>query len=98
MNVMERHCVSTEKNSLMNSLGKLQATVSLCEELEGLSEKLIDKFKRTENDPKPMCDKTLAKQPTSPDIIDLFNITNERMSNILNRVGNNIETIVNLID
>lgn len=91
-------CQPTAKKTLMNAVERLNATANRFDELARLSEKLVDKFERTED----MVKKTevLDKECKSsqPDIIDLFNGINNRLDLLLNRIGSNVEKVVNMID
>lgn len=91
-------CQPTAKKSLMNAVERLNATANRFDELARLSEKLVDKFERTEDMVKKA--EVLDKECKSsqPDIIDLFNGINSRLDLLLNRIGSNVEKVVNMID
>lgn len=87
------------KKTLMNAVDRLATTADRFEELARLSEKLVDKFERTEDMPKKtggVVDKELKS--SQPDIIDLFNGINSRLDILLNRIGSNVEKVVGMID
>ena len=89
----------TAKKSLMNAVERLNATANRFDELSKLSERLVAKFERTEDMPcetEIMGDKECKN--SQPDIIDLFNGINNRLDNLLNKIGNNVERVVNMID
>lgn len=89
------------KKTLINAVEKLNATVIRFDELAILSEKLVAKFERTEDMPRKTeikGDKEYDKALQPPDIIDLFNGINSRLDNLLNKIGSNVEKIVNMID
>jgi hypothetical protein len=87
------------KKSLTNSLGRLQNKADRLSELERLSERLYDKMLRTEDMPKKemanIGDKLKSSQP---DIIDMFNDVDDRFENLMNRIGNNIDRVIAMID
>lgn len=91
----------TAKKTLMNAVERLNATANRFDELSKLSERLVAKFERTEDMP---CKKTEimegeeCKNSSQPDIIDLFNGINNRLDILLNKIGNNVERVINMID
>ena len=92
-------CQPPAKKTLMNAVERLNATANRFDELSNLSERLIAKFERTEDLPcktEIMGDKELTN--SQPDIIDLFNDINNRLDNLLNKIGINVERVVNMID
>lgn len=92
-------CQPTAKKTLMNAAERLNATANRFDELSKLSERLVAKFERTEDDPckiEMMGDVECKNQ--QPDIIDLFNGINNRLDNLLNKIGSNVERVVNMID
>ena len=95
-------CQPTAKKTLMNAVERLNATANRFDELSKLSESMVAKFERTEDMPcktETMGDKECKNlQPDKPDIIDLFNGINNRLDNLLNKIGNNVERVVNMID
>ena len=89
----------TAKKTLMNAVDRLNVTANRFDELSKLSERLVAKFERTEDDPcknEIMGDKECKN--SQPDIIDLFNGIDNRLDNLLNKIGNNVERVVNMID
>ena len=92
-------CQPTTKKTLMNAVERLNATANRFDELSKLSERLVAKFERTEDDPcktEMMGDKECKN--SQPDIIDLFNGVNNRLDNLLNKIGSNVEKVVDMID
>ena len=92
-------CQPTAKKTLMNAVERLNDTANRFDELSKLSERLVAKFERTEEVPcntEIMGDKECKN--LQPDIIDLFNGINNRLDNLLNKIGNNVERVVNMID
>ena len=92
-------CQPTAKKTLMNAVERLNATANRFDELSKLSESMVAKFERTEDMPCKtaiMGDKECKN--LQPDIIDLFNGINNRLDNLLNKIGNNVEKVVNMID
>ena len=92
-------CQPTAKKTLMNAVDRLNATANRFDELSKLSERLVAKFERTEDEPcktEIMGDKECKN--SQPDIIDLFNSVDNRLDNLLNKIGNNVERVVNMID
>ena len=92
-------CQPTAKKTLMNAVERLNATANRFDELSKFSERLVAKFERTEDDPckNEMMGDEECKNP-QPDIIDLFNGINNRLDNLLNKIGRNVERVVNMID
>jgi len=91
-------CQPTAKKTLMNAVERLNATAIRFDALSNLSERLVAKFERTEDMPcktEIMEDKECKN--SQPDIIDLFNGINDRLDNLLNKIGNNVERVVNMI-
>jgi len=92
-------CQPTAKKTLMNAVERLNATAIRFDALSNLSERLVAKFERTEDMPcktEIMEDKECKN--SQPDIIDLFNGINDRLDNLLNKIGRNVERVVNMID
>ena len=97
MNDLE--CQPIVKKTLMNAVERLNATADRFDELSKLSERMVAKFERTEDMPckgEIMGDKECER--SKPDIIDLFNGINNRLDNLLNKIGSNVERVVNMID
>ena len=92
-------CQPTAKKTLMNAVERLNATANRFDELSKLSETLVAKFERTEDMPcKPEVMGDKECKILQPDIIDLFNGINNRLDNLLNQIGSNVERVVNMID
>ena len=92
-------CQPTAKKTLINAVERLNATANSFDELLKLSETLVAKFERTEDMPRKtelMGDKECTS--SQPDIIDLFNGINNRLDNLLNKIGSNVERVINMID
>ena len=92
-------CQTTAKKTLMNAVERLNVTANRFDELSKLSERLVAKFERTEDMPcntEIMGDKECKN--SQPDIIDLFDGIDNRLDNLLNKIGNNVERVVNMID
>ena len=92
-------CQPTAKKTLMNAVERLNATANRFDELSKLSERLVAKFERTEDMP---CKTDIMGdeecKSSQLDIIDLFNGINNRLDNLLNQIGSNVERVVNMID
>ena len=92
-------CQPTTKKTLMTAVERLNATANRFDELSKLSERLVAKFERTEDMPcKPEVMGDKECKILQPDIIDLFNGINNRLDNLLNKIGDNVERVVNMID
>ena len=92
-------CQPTAKKTLINAVERLNATANRFDELSKLSERLVAKFERTEDEQcktEMMGDKECKN--SQPDIIDLFNGINNRLDNLLNKIGSNVERVVDMID
>ena len=92
-------CQPTAKKTLMNAVERLNATANRFDELSKLSERLVEKFERTEDMP---CKNEMMGnkecESSQPDIIDLFNDIDDRLNYLLNKIGSNVEKVVNMID
>lgn len=83
----------------MNSVDLLNATANRFDELSKLSERMVAKFERTEDMPcKAEIMGNKEREHSKADIIDLFNDINNRLNNLLNKIGVNVERVVNMID
>lgn len=92
-------CQSTAKKTLMGAVERLNATANGFDDLSKLSERLVAKFERTEDMPcKTELMGNMECKGSQPDIIDLFNGINNRLDNLLNKIGSNVEKVVNMID
>ena len=92
-------CQPTAKKTLMNAVDRLHDTANRFDELSKLSERLVAKFERTEAvqcKTETTGDKECKN--SQPDIIDLFIGINNRLDNLLNKIGNNVERVANMID
>ena len=98
MNNLESQAES--KKTLMNAVELLNATANRFEGLSNLSERMLAKFERTEDIPckVPKNIEDIKCESSHPDIIDLFNGINNRLNNLLNKIGDNVERVVNMID
>ena len=97
MNDLE--CQPIVKKTLMNAVERLNATADRFDELSKFSERMVAKFERTEDMPRKaeiMGDKEC--ESSKPDIIDLFYGINNRLDNLLNQIGSNVERVVDMID
>ena len=85
------------KKTLMNSFYKLQETSMRLEELSAGSDRILWKMKRLEPTPAP--EKKTSTTPTgTPDIIDLFDSTNERMNRMMDLMSQNLGDVLNMIE
>ena len=91
-------CQPTAKKTLMNAVDRLNATANKFDELSKHSERLVAKFERTEDMLREAKMENKECKDSQPDIIDLFNDINDRLDNLLNKIGNNVERVVNMID
>lgn len=92
----------TAKKTLMNAVERLTVTANRFDDLSNLSEMLVAKFERTEGMPRNPEgggeSASVNTRPDIPDIIDLFNGINHRLDNLLNKIGNNVEKVISMID
>jgi hypothetical protein len=93
-------CNGNAKKSLMNSLETLNNRAQTLGELSRMSGRLLRKFTNPmpepENGEKIMCDpEPLSKQP---DLIDLFNITADRIQREIEIIGKNMEVLAQMVD
>ena len=92
-------CQTPTKKTLMSAVERLNATANRFDELSKQSEILVAKFERTEDMPcktEIIGDKDCKSSQL--DIIDLFNGVNNRLDNLLNKIGSNVEKVVDMID
>ncbi len=92
-------CQPTAKKTLMNAVERLAVTANRFDDLSNLSETMIAKLERTEDvlrKGEMMGDKECGGP--QPDIIDLFNGIDNRLNDLLNKIGSNIEKVISMID
>jgi len=98
MNIMnDLGCQPTAKKTLMNAVERLNATADRFDELSKLSERMVAKFERTEDMPRET-EIIGNKESSQPNIIDLFNGINNRLENLLNKIGSNVDRVVDMIE
>ena len=88
------------KRSLMNSLDKLNSKVAMLEQIDAMSEQMLEKMKRTDGMIKQGgigMEKRMEPSKT-PDIIDLFDSVSDRMNSLIEKIGNNIDQTINMIE
>lgn len=87
------------KKSLMNSHERLMITLSTLESLLIVSETLLLKFKRTEK-PLNISDKLSDKHLDLPnlDIVDLFDDVNSKLNLNINKIENNINDVLMMVE
>jgi hypothetical protein len=91
-------CNPQAKKTLMSTMDKLAFTSDKFEELERLSNTLVAKFERTEGTVKNSDNELKNDRGTPSDIIDLFNNINDRLNLSLNKISDNIEKVVGMIE
>jgi len=94
-------CTANAKKSLFNSLETLNFRANQLSDLSEFSNRLVRKF--TNPMPEPECVEKLNETKGSvhsdqPDLIDLFNITAERMQKEIDIIGNNIDRVIQMIE
>ena len=92
-------CQQTAKRTLMNAVERLTVTANRLDEVSRLSERMVAKFERTEDmvgKTESMGDKECKN--SQPDIIDIFNGINTRLDNLLNRIGNDVSRVIDMIE
>ena len=89
------------KKSLLGALENLEIKANNLVELANLSDQMVRKF----NDPRPigenldeMVNKVTKEEIPLYDLIDLFNNVATVIDGATNRIGNNTEEIISLID
>jgi len=83
----------------MNAVEKFKSTADKFDELARLTEKMVAKFERTEDMPvKTKLVETIEPNNSQPDLIDLFNGINNRLDLLLNKIGSNVDKIIDMID
>ena len=100
MKGLEYECQPTIKKTLMNSVDLLNATANRFDELSKISERMVAKFERTED---MVCknentEGKIKHETSHPDIIDLFNGINNRLDNLLIKISNDVERVINMIE
>ena len=91
-------CEPERKKSLMNSLGKLKNKVDKIRNLEKLCEKLLDKFRRTEDLPQKEMLKDVNKISNQLDIVDLFDEIDTNLQGLIDKIENNLSLVIDMID
>lgn len=88
--------VAKEKRTLVNVNYLLQEKVKMLQELVNASDRLVDKFERTEGGIKE--GQMDEKNPAQPDLIGLFEETASDIEKKINRIGRNLDKVLGLID
>ena len=88
------------KKTLMNSVGSLDNISSQVNDLVNLSRRILDKLHRVDNRPREEVEmaKGSDPDPRQPNIIDLFNNISAEMEENINIIGNNLQTIMDMIE
>jgi len=87
------------KKSLINSFENLQSKVSQLAEVKQLSNKMIRKFQRIDDEPvNKESEEPKGISSSIPDIIDLFNDLAEDLQTQINAIGANIERMLDWIE
>jgi len=89
---------NTQTRTLMSSLEILNENVRQLEKLLNLSEKLVDKFERTENDLKKGSAEIDSGYEKQQNIVGLFYGANERIVVLMNKIETNVEKVISMID
>ena len=95
----DRPMQAEQKPTLMLAYERLVTKARKVEELQELTEQLGRKFDRT--DDRPMALTEALKEPIdveSPNIIKLFNDLAERLERSINKIGENTERVIQMID
>jgi hypothetical protein len=95
---MEDLVCNESKKTLMNAIEKLNITIKNFDELERFSEVLVEKFNRTEGMCKPSNDSNDIIITPILGIVESFYVINDKLDILLNKIGNNINKVVNMID
>jgi len=83
-------------NTLMGAYEDLVDKVKTLKNLEILSNTLLEKFNRTEDDPSVI--EASPPDPNDKNIVDLFDDIANQLDETMNRIGNNLERVVQMID
>tara|TARA_R110002049_G_scaffold231127_2_gene403401 strand:+ start:6346 stop:6660 length:315 start_codon:yes stop_codon:yes gene_type:complete len=96
---MESMANTKARQTLLNAYETLQEKANQLKGLQKLSEKLNEKFERTEGMVKGIDDS--IKEPNSvkqPNLIELFMDLSYQMQSSINEIGNNTERVLQMID
>jgi hypothetical protein len=90
--------IDVEPKNLMNSIQRLNCTVDSLNNVFGLSCTLVEKLERTSD----MISKERAGNciPSNsiPNIVDLFNGINERLSYLTDAIRNNVQKAISMVE
>ena len=86
------------KKTLINSIDRLNMTSEKLKDLSNFSSILIDKIKRVDHNSAPIEPGDLKNNGDTPDIVDLFNIINDKMNIYIDIIGSNVEKVIDIID
>ena len=90
---------ATAKKSLMNAVEKLNSVTGRAGELVRYSEKMVAKFERTEGIEKGTSpDGIDAKTPSPQGIIDLLEGICSSLENSIDKIGSNVDRVINMIE
>lgn len=89
-----------KKRTLMDAINSFQDLSEQLQKLESLTGKLEDKFNRTEDLPKGASPSSIQDKCPTPvvNIIELFDSIGRKMAESIDRIGNNTQRVINMID
>ena len=93
--------VASTKTTLMNSFESLQNRTNQINDLARLSQRIVDKFNRTDDRPteeKVVNEISEDKSLLQPNIMDLFNRTSDQMEKTIKIIRDNLEDVMSMID
>ena len=91
---------AAQKKTLMSALDSLLAQKEDLDDLSHRSDTMREKMMRTEDHPKETCSQIGLgdKTSSSPDIVDLFNSVTQQIQTLIEKIRQNINTTIDLID
>lgn len=88
-----------KRHTLMQAHGRLVQKLSMLRDVSDLTCRLKDKFNRIDGLDDTMTNKILMKEDVrQKNIVDLFNDIADEMDVVINIIGNNTETSMEMID
>lgn len=86
-----------KERSLMNLLEQLSNKVIELENLIGISSKILRQLERTENSGNLVESGRESKPMDKQDVIAVIDVYSDRISDVINRVGKNLEQVLKMI-
>tara|TARA_B110000908_G_C10179198_1_gene414791 strand:+ start:422 stop:724 length:303 start_codon:yes stop_codon:yes gene_type:complete len=88
----------TEKQTLKNSLEKLNQRNYELSDIAALSSRLSEKFFNPNDEPRDMESPNPVKEKQPDNIVEVFDDVSERISRNINIIASNLHSILNMMD